>query len=78
MTKPLDDIGEDERLAICSFRECARIRVDDEEDTWISRGDNLELYDRYIKVYEGVNSHSYCPGCEKKVDEEISAFESRQ
>ena len=72
--KKLEDLGKEDVLGICSYVECKRIRIDDDEDTWISRGDNPELYDRYIKVYEGVNSHSYCPGCEKKVEEELLAL----
>lgn len=75
MKKPLDNIGEDERLAICSFRECARIRVDDEEDTWISRGDNQELYDRYIEVYKNMQlSHGYCPLCYEGVKKDFGVL----
>lgn len=69
MEKKLEDIGEKDLLAICS--DCRKIRVDDDEYVWISKEDNQELYNKYIKVYEGNLTHSYCPPCLRKAREEM-------
>jgi len=75
MEKALEDIG-DEMLSICSFTECARIKVDDELEKWISRDDNPELYDRYIEAYRDMKlSHGYCPRCYEGVKRDFGVQE---
>lgn len=72
MAKKLEAIGDEDVLTVCSFRECAKIRIDDEADVWISGEENRELYDRYIKAYGDMQlSHGYCPGHIDKLMKEI-------
>ena len=51
MAKKLEAIGDGDVLTVCSFRECARIRIDDGKDVWISREENRVIYDQYMKSY---------------------------
>jgi len=69
MEKKLENIGEKDLLAVCS--NCRKIRVDDDEDVYLSKEDNQELYDKYIKVYEGNLTYGYCPPCFRKAREEM-------
>jgi len=49
----------DKVLGICSV--CKSIRISDESKIWLKEEDNPELYNRFIKKYEGKLSHTYCP-----------------
>ena len=48
----------DKVLGICCV--CNKIRIGDSNSPWLDRGDNPELYDRFIRKYEGRLSHTYC------------------
>jgi len=73
MEKKLEAIEDEDFLTVCSFRECARIRIDDGKDVWISREENQVLYDQYMKSYGDLMklSHGYCPGCYEGVKKDF-------
>ena len=51
---------------------CHKIRIDDENDRWLSRDENPEYYDMLMKNYEGKLSHSFCNPCSENYFEEES------
>jgi len=67
MNLSLENLTENDFLPICSFDDCRKIRPDPKADCWISRVEESELYDSYLKVYSnGRLSHSICSDCMKK------------
>lgn len=58
MTKNLEVLG------ICSV--CKKIRIDNENNTWMSKENQPKLYERYIQKYEKKLTHSYCDPCYTK------------
>jgi len=59
-------------LIICSVCEKIKIR---ETDSWISKVDNLKLYDRFREKYKNRLSHGYCPLCYEKAIKELDEIE---
>ena len=60
---------EKELLVMCCV--CKKIRIDDENDLWLSREDNPVLYDKLINRFDERISHTYCPEDYEIVMEEI-------
>jgi hypothetical protein len=49
----------EEVLGICAT--CKKIRISRDPEMWLSEEMNPNLYNRYIKMYEGKLSHGLCP-----------------
>ncbi len=51
----------DEYLSICPWKDCGKIKVSQDSDMWLSREMDSNLYNDYMKKYEGKLSHVFCP-----------------
>lgn len=58
-----------EVLIICSV--CEKIKIE-EMNSWMSKVDNSELYDKFREKYKDRLSHGYCPRCYEEAMEKLT------
>ena len=59
-------------LAMCC--ECGKIRIDNENNVWISQEENPQLYNKFYEKFKLRITHSYCPEDFKKAEKEIEEY----
>jgi len=58
----------EEVLSFCMI--CKKIKISGDPEVWVSEEDNKEMYQDFMREYEGRLSHGYCPECYLQVMKE--------